>query len=284
LEEHIERLQQQVQQAPEARSFQLLAAMHRIRGDMSAALEAAEQAGDEPLQRTILLDLQRWNELAELHDDETVRQSVSTYRKVEHLALAAAYYRRAGDKQAFEEALHELRALSDNASLHWHVAESLLLNGQLDEGIELMWKASEEAAFRILCAQTRFEEAFAAAGIEDLNEQLQPWIEALLEDARARDSARRQRFDLGVHVARALAHIGWRDEARRLFEQLAEVAGQDEDGHQRRRRGQDGERRYDACAHRQCHAFSTVATSPKMPWGRTRRKRIRKRNAKASLY
>ncbi|MCA9161789.1 MAG: hypothetical protein KDA62_02375 [Planctomycetales bacterium] len=220
----------------EPRDAKLLAHLLRATGQLSAAKEAAETAGLDGLRKSVLFDLGEWSELSRIEDDPAAIAALSTYALIERLGFVAAYYRLAGNEAKFAATIDRMRELSDNDALRWHVAEALIINGRFDDGQQLMSKANESTAFRLLMAQARYREAFALIGLANTQADRSVWLEQMIKDVQSTDKPKRDRFEAGLQAARALARVGLSDEAQRFFRDLGDAVKEDEDGHKQRLR------------------------------------------------
>ena len=147
---------------PSPRSAEVLVALSRAAGNLSAARPLAAERPD--LFEDILWEQGDWAELAKLSSpraasDETDRRSPAV-----EAATRAAYCRLAGNSAGAKSHLDKLRQLGDQLD-EFAIPKGLLLNECAAEAIERLSKSDppSEIAFDLLVAQMRYREAFALA-------------------------------------------------------------------------------------------------------------------------
>jgi hypothetical protein len=143
--------------------YQVLAYLHRAKGDLTAARRAAEKAGRDDLVESLLFEAGEWKELA--------RRPAFPGRgnEVEKLGYQAAYARRAGNTKAFAAAVEGLRKLAASAperqpTKMFGPAKALFLNDRPADALEVLAKGNNPALlFEVLCARLQFREALELA-------------------------------------------------------------------------------------------------------------------------
>lgn len=240
IDEEIDRLQAAEDAGEKPGDARRLALLFRAKGDLRSACEAAKDAGNEHLLISLLTEARRWKDLsrrltdgaAEGEDDEA---GGDPFRSAgfEKIAFAASWHYRAGNQVAFKNTLEliEHTASQDKDQIH-HCAEALLLNDQVDKGIELFKKNSGTSAFRLLTYQQKYKQAFQHAGVLELGGDYSRWFKSL-KDKAAGDLSSDDPFDVGrvsplfdhaLAVARQLYLLGETDASIRLHQFLADVA------------------------------------------------------------
>ncbi|KPK80227.1 MAG: hypothetical protein AMJ81_12340 [Phycisphaerae bacterium SM23_33] len=198
LDQAVARCQAEARSDPAA--ARQLTFLYRARGELEKARAAAKASGDQGLLKSVLYELGDWKALAEMH----ARELAGGKQDIESLGFLAAYHRLAGNARPFEDAIARIKALNGSEpGHHWHQAEALLVNERFDEALDfLLAKKMYSPAFRLLCAQLRFDRALG-----------------LVNQARAEKHA--ESFSLAAGAARRWAALGENDKARRMLEELA---------------------------------------------------------------
>jgi hypothetical protein len=149
--------------AEQEQQYQVLAYLHRAKGDLAAARRAAEKSGRKDLVEAILYEAGDWKELARRPD------LLGKGNEVEKLGYKAAYARLAGDTKTFEGAVSDLRKSADAApdrpqAKMFAPAKALFLNGRPADALEALAKGNHpELLFEVLCARLQFREALELA-------------------------------------------------------------------------------------------------------------------------
>jgi tetratricopeptide (TPR) repeat protein len=177
--------------------LQALTYLYRAKGDLKAAKLTAEKAGRRDLLAAVLTEAADWKALAKLADDLTGLNDVET------LGLRCAYYRLAGNGDAFVRTADELRKLGEERAdedAAWLPAKALFLNGRTQDGLDLLAKNGHyktEVAFDVLTAQLRTKEAL--------------------------EMADKVKNDVGLDLlrARTLYNLGEKDRAQAIFASYA---------------------------------------------------------------
>jgi tetratricopeptide (TPR) repeat protein len=157
LDERIKELSEKKDRMP--LESELLAYLHRAKGDLRTAQAVAEKANLTELTDRLLFELGDWKALA--------KRDLATSDPVEKLGYRAAYCRLAGDPARCEDALREFRKLvkpvppAERSIYPFYLAKALFLNDRPDEAIRVLQDGGEYAmAFDILCTQFKYPEAF----------------------------------------------------------------------------------------------------------------------------
>src|SRR6185503_15954142 len=143
------------------RAARLLAHLCRARGDLPAALWAAQQAGEPALLNLLLAESADWRTLAA----RAAAAGDKIDDAVDDLGFAAAYHRLAGDAAGLDRYAGKIVALADrrpdDAML---AAEVLFLNDRPDDGLRILEKrkALSELA-DLLAPRGQFDELLALA-------------------------------------------------------------------------------------------------------------------------
>jgi hypothetical protein len=143
--------------------YQVLAYLHRAKGDLADARRAAEKAGRKDLVAALLYEAGDWKALARQPD------LLGAGNEVERLGYRAAYARLAGDARALDEAVEGLRksagaAPAPSPGKMFGPAKALFLNDRPADAMAALEKGSNPALlFELLCARLEYREALALA-------------------------------------------------------------------------------------------------------------------------
>lgn len=205
------------------RTFQL-----RAHGDLDEASETAAQVSSELLGE-LLYEGRNWPVLARLHDERILRERLGA--DLEALGYAAAYHRLAGNQREFAKTISSIRDFAKRQEGHgWYAAEALLVNGQVDDALELMVPDNRAAAFQVRCVQQRYREAFELAGVPYPHGLTPSWFEQVVQRAEMPSRDSDERFRLAIYAARLLRDLGQPDAAANALEMMAAGTLSDRDG------------------------------------------------------
>ncbi len=221
----------------------LLVHLLRAKGDLRGALALADEMGDEMLTRGLAFELGDWRRLMELLPDDVIGRepketedpfAQSMASDIELLGFAAAYFRLAGNSEAYDKAVAAIQqfAAADKSTVRRHASEcaaALILNDRPEEGIEQMARARPTDGFRLLVAQLRYREALKLAGIENPQGPYDKWFQSVAQEVKDNPKESEARFQLAVHVASLLARNGESEPAVESFAALANAVKVDED-------------------------------------------------------
>ncbi len=236
LEEETSRRAEALAQHTDEAEARLLGYLLRAQGDLPAALRVFDQQAVSPdLARGVLVELGDWNELARRIDEtlpaagEPLDENITDRDAVlEGLAASAAFHHLAGNEAQSDAACKRLdEAATDNPDEAPYVAKAMLIAGRLDEGIRRFSELDDRrAAFDLLVAQMRFDDAFQVAGMDGPRSHFYLDIPVQESADESNEGSARQRavFALGLSVGQTLQRLGWKVEARRLFNHLASAA------------------------------------------------------------
>ncbi|MCA9176123.1 MAG: hypothetical protein KDB14_16670 [Planctomycetales bacterium] len=174
LETQIETLQSKPDRT--AAESRLLCHCLRAQGKLDDAFRLASQLGDDGFARSLAVERRDWGAAAELQKRGPCLPPVplrttsysETVQRIEQLGLIANYQYLGGQHSAAAETLKELRELTvadDDHATQWHLAQALLLNGDMETGLALAEKASAEKAYDLLVYRQEYERALRAIGL-----------------------------------------------------------------------------------------------------------------------
>lgn len=187
----------------------VLAMLHRARGDLAAAADAARRADDPALLERILHEQGAWAQLAQRRAGRTPRTSI------EQLGYLAAYHRLAGNRSGLEAVLKAIAgwgrrpSAGGEAFYAWYAAEAMLLNDRPAEAAAMLRAHhSPQRAAEILALLDRYDEALALLSGKGVTAGQRVYV--LIDRAKLlwrlgrRDEARRQLAELTRETLRAL--------------------------------------------------------------------------------
>jgi tetratricopeptide (TPR) repeat protein len=194
-----------------ARANEVLTYLYRAQGDLTAARGAAEKAGKADLIEEVLYQQGDWKALAK-------RPTTTEFRReIEALGYRAAYQRLAGDGDAFERTVADIRrhaeGRAENDVETWYAAKVLFLNDRPADALGLLAKLSHHADLRVevLAAQGRYRDAFAVADGVKADHPRKPLVELLR--------------------ARLLYTLGEKEKATTIFARMADGLKDGEETH-----------------------------------------------------
>jgi hypothetical protein len=221
-----------------------LAYLLRASGDMPGAVEAAEQTSDLFLKANFNAEAERWDAAGKIAA-ELFKQYPT---RLETAAFAATFHRLAGNQAEYQGTLDALMKVANiervkrNEPLNnpqdpfdanpsrvgltyvWVAAETLLVNGRVNEAIEILKRTNPKFAHALLWRQHRHRAALEFVGIEPQTELNRAWLDklpALPGDATAQQEPR---FSLAGQVARELRELGRKEQLEQLVTMLREFA------------------------------------------------------------
>jgi Flp pilus assembly protein TadD len=180
---------------------EVLTYLYRAKGELPAARAAAFKTDKTDLIEQVLYEQGDWKALAK-------RPTANEYRRdIEALGFRAAYQRLAGEGDALNVTLAEIRKYAEGRAGNdieaWYAAKALFLNDRPADALALLAKMPRHAdvSFEVLAAQGRYREAFAAADALKADHPDRPIVELLR--------------------ARTLYQLGEKDRALATFAKLA---------------------------------------------------------------
>ena len=190
---------------------EVLAYLHRARGDLTAARAAALRAENPELAAALAYEAADWKWLA-------AEEEILGEKPIERLGYRAAYHRLAGHTKAFEETLAEIRKLAKNEGIQaededgqFYVAKAFFLNQRPREGLEILLRSERNAraAFEILIAQMKYREALA------LVEKTRTAVAKIKGDDKVK--AENDLAPLEILEARTLYNLGDKEKGKAIF-------------------------------------------------------------------
>ena len=194
-----------------SRTLETLAYLHRAAKNWGGAVKAASDDKNGALELELAWEASDWKTLAksdlpplENGDDDT-------------RGLLAAYHRKAGDKAKYDETIADLRkdltGIEGDDFTARRVSKALLLNGEGGEAIKLLKDRPGTASilvFDLLCAQLKFQEAFAFA-------------DKALKEIEKDEEADQRQLELNFRRVIILANLGEIESATQLCRKQLEM-------------------------------------------------------------
>jgi Flp pilus assembly protein TadD len=201
IDEAVARWKADAERSGHKQAYEVLAYLYRAKGELPAARAAALKADKPELIEQILYDQGDWKALAG-------RSTANEFRRdIEALGFRAAYQRLAGENDALNATLAEIRKFAEGRKENdveaWYAAKALFLNDRPADALDLLAKIARHAdvSFEVLAARGRYGEAFAVAEAVTADDRRKPLLEVLR--------------------ARALYLLGEKDQAQAVFARLA---------------------------------------------------------------
>ncbi|MEN6450614.1 MAG: tetratricopeptide repeat protein [Thermoguttaceae bacterium] len=221
LDPAIEETRSRLGQKAEPLQQRRLAYLLRAKGDVRGALDAAEKADDPSLVDDLLFRLGRWGQLAKRIEANASNGPMQS-SEINRLGYLATYHRLAGDKKALDRDAAKLlehgRTMPNES---WFAAKALLINGRVDDALDLCATKDRRQLFEILCVQGRYREAFRRVGLGEPPAARKDSMAA----AWAKDAvAARKDYELGCEAARVLERLGEHAAAVEFADQMGALA------------------------------------------------------------
>jgi len=213
LDEKISQLQRDAADNGPKDTLRKLACLLRARGDFRDARLLAERTGDTNLIADLHYRLEDWQALSK----DMIPGDVG----VENLGFSAAFHALAGNTELRRKAIEDLKQLAkDKPERAWMCGEALMINDEWQAAVDAHREKSPVSAFRMLCEQSRFLEAFELLGIDEPPTKAPQWFEERAGQFEPDSKEMASHFQLGLQVARALYRVNERDESLRLLDAM----------------------------------------------------------------
>jgi tetratricopeptide (TPR) repeat protein len=147
------------------RQAEILAYLHRAKGDMPSALAAARRSGDDHLIDTMLFEMAAWEELA--LRGNALGVSLQNDTQADQLVHRATFRRLAGNSAAALDTFEEMRRYEKTLPRHDRyehdiIAKAFFINDMSDDAVKsLKMRRVWIPAYAVLVARFRFAEADA---------------------------------------------------------------------------------------------------------------------------
>lgn len=195
LDDSIRQWQRRLEEGRHPVAAKVLTFLHRARGDLEGALQAAKKSGDVQLLDGIHIERGDWKEMA-------ARQGAHPMggTPAEKLAFEATFLRLAGDDAAAAKVLERLAGLAVDDATRMFAARVFFLNDSVTEGMDLLVKGRQYAsAFSLFAMRLQYKDAFA-----------------ILEKAR-KEGSPEEIFQVELRAARILGQLGEKPKAKELL-------------------------------------------------------------------
>ncbi len=180
----------------ENEKLELLHWIARVEGDFPEALALAEKIGEPELLRDTKIASGDLIAFAEGAEDLRLRT-------LKALGFRAAAQRLKGEDDALKETVKEIvKYAAEHPSEAAEIHTALVINGAVDEALEVVRKASPKLAFSHLMEQERFEEAMAIKGMPGPRPPYDAWLGEQVRNFKEGDDT-----DEGTTAMRSLAEF-----------------------------------------------------------------------------
>ncbi len=219
-----------------------LAYLLRAKGDLSAAIEAADKTNDLILRVNLRAEAGRWAEAGPLAE-EFYRRNAS---RLEGLAFATTFYRLAGNDAEHQRTLTEVLKLANverlkqlppgdtppdpfrpatNVAVNHFLtaAKTHFVNERIDDGLEIMRKINPPFAHTIYGHQHRHHEALEFAAVTPEKTLDSAWLQQLPTPPALLPVNPDYRFIMAAQVARQLRELGRKEQVEQIWKTLREM-------------------------------------------------------------
>ncbi len=199
----------------------LLAHLMYANGELISAGAIAQQIGDRGLLFDVHYRSGNWNALIDAG-------RAPGDNGVEKLGFTATFQRMAGDVDAQERVVAELKKPDEGRSGGpWFSAKALMINDRWQDAVDVLGEQRADQAFGLLCGLSRFREAFELVGMPLPPGDVSRWFADLSARPLGASNSTNAAFSLALQVARTLHRLGEKEHAIRLIEVLDKVAKDD---------------------------------------------------------
>lgn len=208
----IQQMELEVKAGPEAekqRAAGALVHLYRLKEDWPAARKVVALAKNSLLEDNLAFQSNDWKKLTELEP---------LPREFDDRGVSAAYHRLAGNQAKYDEIIAELKkelaGVEGDDTTAYNVAIALLLNGRGADAIATLKERPGKGAsltFDLLCAQMKFNEAFALA-------------DKAAKEYENDEAGYIFKIALDLERAKVLAGLGDRDAATQVFRGVLDLS------------------------------------------------------------
>jgi tetratricopeptide (TPR) repeat protein len=190
----------------------------RAKGDLPAAVLAAEKLTDKELALSLATETRDWKTAAKIE-----QEMVGPFDPpLPELARIIAWQRLAGNQAEVDKAAAAIRTRGEGSlSDVWLAAKGLLLNERASDGIDLLRKDLPDVAFRLLAYRSDFDGALKLAGAEPGTVFDRDWYNKL--PSQERTAINVHRFTYAADIMRQLYWLGRKEDAAKLRKLLLEI-------------------------------------------------------------
>ena len=185
--------------------------------------------------RLLLVERRDWPRATALQKEAAIcpvraqgAASVEELKYIEELGLLAAYQQLSGQAEEYGETVQQIQdfAAADRSKtmLGWHCAEVLLLNGEVEPGLEIASWSKPLTAMNLFVFRHDYDRALAALGWKDETAIDLAWYEALPSDSGSAYQTAINRFNRALQIAATLRTAGREADADSLLQFLEKFA------------------------------------------------------------
>ncbi|MCA9175317.1 MAG: hypothetical protein KDB14_12610 [Planctomycetales bacterium] len=200
-----------------------LSLLQRANGNLEESLKWAKLANDPFLVDSLLIELERWEELSDRGEITVAPSALST---TEQFGFMSLIHQWAGRPERQREVVEKALAMAKgtNGNEQFAAIEVVLVNERQQEGLALLKANSALKAFFLYSNRSQYAEALELAEVAEPTEQacaarLRRTVEAIREGGK-------DRTDLAMAIELALLadSLGWKKLSDETFDSLGEVA------------------------------------------------------------
>jgi tetratricopeptide (TPR) repeat protein len=226
-----------IQESPEAtrsdQEQQLLIHFYRVKGDLDRARALADGLTDrsQEVLRGILFEQKDWSSLATILRNLIFHDPLGQGRNIETLGYALACHRLSGDDEHLQLVVEQIRDFAQlRSTAEWNSAEALIINSEIETGIDILRPRMPAVAFQMLAIQERYKEAFELASLANPLDDHTSWFELVAAEISGNSQEASRQFELAVQVVATLYSLGEREAALRYCDILAKAVEHDRSG------------------------------------------------------
>jgi tetratricopeptide (TPR) repeat protein len=190
----------------------------RAKGDLPAAVAAAEKLTDKELSLALAMESRDWKTAAKIE-----QEMVGPFDPpLPELTRLMAWHRLAGNQAEVDKTAAAIRKRAEgNVGEVWLAAKGLLLSERANDGIDLLRKDLPDVAFRLLAYRSDFDEALKLARAEPGTVFDRDWYNKL--PSQERTTVNVHRFTYAADIMRLLYWLGRKEDAAKLRKLLLEI-------------------------------------------------------------
>ena len=242
LDKHIAAAQDRATSASRESDWTKLTYLLRAKGELAAAIEAADKTPNLTLRLNLRAEARRWSEAAALAEELSQKNP----DRLDFVTQAATFYGLAGDKLNQERHLRKLSQAASGAlkpapqpanapaqpgrpadqkavSNLLIAAKTLLLNERIDEGLDNMRQINPVFDHRIYWRQHRHSQALAFAGVTPEKTLDRAWLDELPKTVPQFVMRPDYRFMMAAQVARQLHELGRTEQVEQIWQTLQDL-------------------------------------------------------------
>ena len=222
------RLRESLEKRDDEAVRQQLVWLLRAKGDLPAAVAAAEKLDHVELSLSLAIENRDWKRAAKLEWDsrDPFPAKEKDFSQPDSWERVLSWQRLAGNQAEVDKAVAALRKRAEKLDQVWISAKALLLNERADDGINVLRKDIPDIAFRLLAYRSDFDGALKLAGAEPGTIFTREWYNKLPSQEKTAISI--HRFTFAADIMRQLYWLGRKEDAAKLRKLLLEITDEAE--------------------------------------------------------